>query len=50
MRPAKGAVMVDRHGNRENTGFMVAYDRGFLAVQDAAGNDFNRWVVVADYA
>jgi hypothetical protein len=43
-------VLVDRYGKRENTGFMVALDRGFLSVKDAGGNAYNQWVLAADYA
>ena len=43
-------VLVNRHGDRDNTGFMVACDRSFMPVKDAAGNEFSRWVVAADYA
>ena len=37
-------------GEREATGFMVAFDRGFRPVADAAGNSYNRFVLAADYA
>jgi hypothetical protein len=37
-------------GEKEETGFMVAWDRGFRPIPDAAGNTFNRFVVAADYA
>ncbi len=42
-------LLVDADGEEENDGFMVAFDRGFLPVQDAAG-EFNRLVLAADYA
>ena len=42
-------LLVDADGAEENEGFMVAFDRGFLPVQDAAG-EFNRLVLAADYA
>jgi hypothetical protein len=45
-----GDVLVDRNGEKENHGFMVAFDRGFLPTRDAAGNEYNRLVVAADYA
>jgi hypothetical protein len=37
-------------GRKENSGWMVAFDRGFRPTTDAAGNTFNRWVLAADYA
>jgi hypothetical protein len=37
-------------GEKEDTGFMFAFDRGFRPVTDAAGNTFNRFVLAADYA
>lgn len=43
-------LLVDKNGKKENTGFMVAFDRGFGPTKDAAGNEFNRWVFAADYA
>jgi len=43
-------VLVDKDGNRENTGIMIAFDRGFLPVKDKAGNEYNKIVFAADYA
>lgn len=43
-------VLVDKDGDKENTGFMAAFDRGFLPVKDKDGNEYNRWVFAADYA
>lgn len=43
-------VLVDKDGNKENTGFMVAFDRGFMPVKDKAGNEYNKIVFAADYA
>ena len=43
-------VLVDKNGEKENTGFMAAFDRAFLPTRDAAGNEFSRVVVAADYA
>lgn len=43
-------VLVDKNGNKENTGIMVAFDRGFLPVKDSAGNEYNKIVFAADYA
>ena len=40
----------DKDGNDANTGFMVAFDRGFMPVKDSDGNEYNRWVFAADYA
>lgn len=37
-------------GEREDFGFMVAFDRGFRPVTDAAGSSYNRFVLAADYA
>lgn len=45
-----GTVLVDKNGDRENTGFMVAFDRGFMPVKDKDGNEYNSWVLAADYA
>lgn len=43
-------VLKDANGEKENTGFMVAFDRGFIPTKDAAGNEFNKVVLAADYA
>jgi len=43
-------VLVDKNGDRENTGFMVAFDRGFVPVKDKVGNEYNKIVFAADYA
>ncbi|MDO8747071.1 MAG: hypothetical protein Q7J70_05355 [Thermodesulfovibrionales bacterium] len=43
-------VLVDKNGDKENTGFMVAFDRGFVPVKDKAGNEYNKFVLAADYA
>jgi hypothetical protein len=45
-----GAVLRDVNGEKENTGFVASFDRGFAPAQDAAGNTFNRFVACADYA
>lgn len=42
-------VLVDGAGRKENTGFMVAFDRGFHSVS-GPGGEFNRFVFAADYA
>jgi hypothetical protein len=42
-------VLVDANGEDENTGWMVAYDRGFHPVEGPEG-EFNRFVFAADYA
>jgi len=43
-------VLVNAQGEKENTGYMVAFDHGFMAVKDAAGNEYSKWVFAADYA
>ncbi len=43
-------VLVDRNGNREHEGFMIAFDYGFMPVKDRDGNEFNRLVLAGDYA
>ncbi len=44
------STLLDSDGNPESKGFMIGYDRGFLPTRDAAGNEFNRILVGADYA
>ena len=43
-------VLVDKNGEKENAGFMAAFDRAFLPVKDKEGNEFSRVVFAADYA
>jgi hypothetical protein len=45
-----GSVLRDSTGSKENKGFMLAFDRGFMPVKDGSGNEFNRFVFAADYA
>jgi hypothetical protein len=35
---------------KKNYGFMVAFDHGFMPVKDKDGNEYNKFVVAADYA
>jgi hypothetical protein len=42
-------LLVNRNGKKENTGFMLAFDRGFGPANDAGG-DYNRFVFAADFA
>ncbi|HLA26973.1 MAG TPA: hypothetical protein VJZ49_03670 [Syntrophales bacterium] len=44
------SVLRSSTGEKEDTGFMVAFDHGFLPVKDKEGNEFNRIVFAADYA
>jgi hypothetical protein len=43
-------VLVDKNGEKENSGLMVAFDSAFLPTKDAAGNEYSRVVLAADYA
>jgi hypothetical protein len=43
-------LLINANGGKENTGFMVAFDRGFFSTKDAAGNEYNKVVFAADYA
>jgi hypothetical protein len=44
------ATMVSSTGQSQNTGFMVAYDRGFVPAKDKDGSEFSRIVFAGDYA
>ena len=37
-------------GGTDDSGFMAALDHGFIPTKDAAGNEFNKIVLAADYA
>lgn len=41
---------VDKHGDKENVGFMIGFDHGFFPTKDKEGNEYNRLVLAADYA
>ncbi|MEK6692400.1 MAG: hypothetical protein AABY44_03125 [Nitrospirota bacterium] len=43
-------VLVDKNGDKENTGFMVGLDHGFIPAKDKSGNEYNKLVLAADYA
>jgi len=43
-------VLVNASGEKENTGFMVALDHGLFPTKDAAGAEYNKVVLAADYA
>jgi len=43
-------VLINAKGEKENTGFMVAFDRGFFPAKDAAGAEYSKVVFAADYA
>lgn len=42
-------VLLDKNGKKDNTGFMIGYDKGFKPAKDGKG-EFNKWVFAADYA
>lgn len=42
-------ALVDKNGDKENTGFMVGWDKGIIPQKDEAG-EYNKWVFAADYA
>jgi len=44
------ATVVSSTGESQNTGWMVAYDRGFLSTRGKDGKEFNRLVFAGDYA
>lgn len=45
------SALVSSNGDHKNTGFMVAFDHGFVPVKDKDGNvDYNKIVFAADYA
>jgi len=43
-------ALVDKNGDKENTGFMIGFDRGFFPAKDTEGNSYNKLVFAADYA
>ncbi len=43
-------ALIDKNGNKANSGFMVGYDKGFAHTKDSGGNEYDKWVFAADYA
>lgn len=43
-------ALVDKHGDRENKGFMIGFDRGFFPAKDSEGNEYKKVVLAGDYA
>jgi hypothetical protein len=44
------ACIAGASGKLANSGGMVGYDFGFWKVKDKEGNEYNKWLFVADYA
>lgn len=44
------ACIAGANGKLDNAGFMVGYDFGFWKVKDKEGNEYNKWILAADYA
>lgn len=42
-------ALVDKHGDKENVGFMVGFDRGFFPAKNKEGNEYKKLVLAADY-
>ncbi len=42
-------VLVDKDGKKENTGFLAAFDRGFVPAKEGK-TEYNKFVLAADYA
>lgn len=42
-------VLVDKDGNKENSGYMIGWDKGFAPEKDGDA-EYNKWVVAADWA
>ncbi len=43
-------VLRSSAGDKEDTGFMAAFDRGFVPTKDKLGNEYSKLVLAADYA
>lgn len=41
-------ALLDKNGEKKNTGYMIGYDKGFLPAKDDKG-EYNKWVFAADY-
>lgn len=43
-------TLVDKNGDKENTGFMVGWDMGIMRMKEADGGEYHKWIFAADYA
>ncbi len=43
-------TLVDRNGEKENTGFMVGWDMGIMRQKESDGGEYHKWIFAADYA
>ncbi len=43
-------ALIDKNGIKANSGFMVGWDKGIGHTKDSAGNEYDKWVLAADYA
>lgn len=41
-------LLLNKDGNKDNTGFMIGYDKGFMPTKDDKG-EYNKWIFAADY-
>ena len=44
------ACVAGASGKLDNSGALVGYDFGFWKIKDKEGNEYNKWVLAADYA
>lgn len=43
-------VLVDRNGDKENTGYMIGWDMGIVREKEHDGGEYHKWVFAADWA
>lgn len=43
-------ALLDRNGDKENTGYMIGWDMGILREKESNGGEYHKWVFAADYA
>lgn len=43
-------ALIDKNGNKENTGVIVGWDMGIIRAKDSDGGEYHKWVFAADYA
>lgn len=43
-------TLLDRNGDKENTGWMIGWDMGIIREKESDGGEYHKWVFAADYA
>lgn len=42
--------LLDKNGEKENTGYMIGWDMGVIRTKEPDGGEYHKWIFAADYA